>query len=96
MSDEKLYQIGQNVASLWGGSLIMVQETSKMGYKFTIAENGEIFITFVANEELASMITNMKKYKVTYIQHYVLPFRSRRNKKKKKLLKQTRLKKREK
>lgn len=55
MSDEKLYQIGQNVASLWGGSLIMAQNVQN-GYEFTIAENGEIFITFVANEELAEYV----------------------------------------
>ena len=52
MSDEKLYQIGQNVAYMWGGSLIMVEE-QKNGYKFTIAENGEIFTTTIKNEDLA-------------------------------------------
>lgn len=52
MSDEKLYQIGQNVASMWGGSLIMVEE-QKNGFRFTIAENGEVFTTYVANEKLA-------------------------------------------
>jgi hypothetical protein len=51
MDDKKLNRIGQNVASMWGGSLIMVEETSN-GYKFTIAENGEIFTTTITKEQL--------------------------------------------
>lgn len=51
MDDKKLNRIGQNVASMWGGSLIMVQEVPN-GYKFTISENGEIFTSTVTKEQL--------------------------------------------
>lgn len=51
MSDERLYLIGQNVACLWGGSLIMVQEVQN-GYKFTISENGEVFTSTLTKEQI--------------------------------------------
>jgi len=52
MNDAKLKRIGQNVACLWGGSLIKV-ECVKIGYKFTIAENGDIFTTTIKMEDIA-------------------------------------------
>lgn len=51
MSDGKLHRIGQNIACSWGGSLIAVQEVQN-GYKFTIAENGEVFTTTLTKEQI--------------------------------------------
>ena len=51
MNDKKLNRIGQNVASIWGASLIMVEEVSG-GYKFTMSENGEIFTSTLTKEQL--------------------------------------------
>ena len=51
MDDKKLNRIGQNVASIWGASLIMVEEVSG-GYKFTMSENGEVFTTTLTKEQL--------------------------------------------
>ncbi|MCK9470338.1 MAG: hypothetical protein M0Q88_01105 [Bacilli bacterium] len=51
MDNKKLNRIGQNVASMWGGSLIKAQKVQN-GYKFTIAENGEVFTTTLTKEQL--------------------------------------------